>query len=163
MEMTKEFKNDLDTKFDDLSNKLVPDCDNCKTIEGELLRAFMKIEYRYYNDGDRFYHNYGTETCGSPASFLVEQCNNKNELKEISSLILSMDNNCPPEFIDGVIEYPMYETRLYLIKKILVDYVTSKLDHLTPNTRNIDMFNTESLWTYEEEEEEDDYNYDDED
>lgn len=39
---------------DKLWAELVPESGNCKTIEGELLRAGAKIYYRRYNDGDVF-------------------------------------------------------------------------------------------------------------
>ena len=37
-------------------NKLVPSHGNADTPDGELLRIVSKIYYRYYNDGDSYYH-----------------------------------------------------------------------------------------------------------
>jgi hypothetical protein len=41
-----------------------------------MIRAMNRIVYRWYNDGDRFWEGYGTETAGPAHSFLV----NSNEI-----------------------------------------------------------------------------------
>ena len=60
-----------DWSFDNLFDKLVPQSGKCDTLAGELVRAVNKIDYRWYNDGDRFFEDYGIETCGQPAYFLA--------------------------------------------------------------------------------------------
>ena len=65
----KEIGNDW--SFDHLFDVLVPDSGKCDTLAGELIRAVNKIDYRWYNDGDRFFEDYGIETCGQPAYFLM--------------------------------------------------------------------------------------------
>lgn len=60
-----------DWSFDNLFDKLVPQSGKCDTLAGELLRAVNKLDYRWYNDGDRFFEDYGIETCGQPAYFLA--------------------------------------------------------------------------------------------
>jgi len=60
-----------DWSFDHLFDKLVPQSGKCDTLAGELLRAVNRLDYRWYNDGDRFFEDYGIETCGQPAYFLA--------------------------------------------------------------------------------------------
>lgn len=50
--------------------KYIPSAGPAETLHGEILRAVTKIEYRYYNDGDYFYEDYGCETAGPAAKFL---------------------------------------------------------------------------------------------
>lgn len=65
---------DIDAFF----NNLVPSSGKASTKAGELIRAVVKIMYRFYNDGDIYFIDYGIETCGSAASYLVD--NGFNEL-----------------------------------------------------------------------------------
>lgn len=64
-----EENNDL---LESIFEVLVPSSGKCDTLAGELARAMMKIEYRYFNDGDFFFDGYGYETCGPAAAFLME-------------------------------------------------------------------------------------------
>lgn len=58
--------------FEQAFDELVPQSGACESIGGELLRAVNKMEYRWYNDGDKFYEGYGLETCGSCAAYVVD-------------------------------------------------------------------------------------------
>lgn len=58
-------------QFQKMFDQYVPDCGKCETLGGEIIRAFAKLNYRWYNDGDKFYEGYGVETCGSVAIFLM--------------------------------------------------------------------------------------------
>ena len=60
-----------DWSFDHLFDVLVPSSGKCDSLAGELLRAANRIDYRWFNDGDRFFEDYGIETCGQPAYFLM--------------------------------------------------------------------------------------------
>lgn len=60
-----------DWSFDHLFDLLVPQSGKCETLAGEIIRAANKIDYRWFNDGDRFFEGYGIETCGQPAYFLM--------------------------------------------------------------------------------------------
>jgi len=42
--------------YDYFFNKLVPSSGTAETPEGELLRRLSRIYYRYFNDGDLYYH-----------------------------------------------------------------------------------------------------------
>ena len=61
-----------DWSFEHVFDVLVPDSGKCDTLAGEIIRAINKIEYRWFNDGDRFNEDYGIETCGQPALFLAK-------------------------------------------------------------------------------------------
>ena len=67
--------------LEDINSILVPARDECDTVAGEIVRAMMRILYRWYNDGDRFYQGYGLETVGGSASYLASQ------IKSIEKLI----------------------------------------------------------------------------
>lgn len=51
---------------------LVPREGKAETVAGEMVRAMMRVLYRYYNDGDKFMAGYGLQTCGSSMCYLVE-------------------------------------------------------------------------------------------
>ena len=66
------------SEIDDLNNiedwfdVLVPASGKASSVAGEMVRAMMRILYRDFNDGDRFFSGYGVETCGGPAQYLME-------------------------------------------------------------------------------------------
>lgn len=62
---------------------LVPPTGSAETVAGEYVRAIMRIIYRDYNDGDKFFEGYGLETCGSSAEYLYDH----GFAKEIASII----------------------------------------------------------------------------
>ena len=63
--------------------KLVPLNGKSDTTEGEMLRAINKVFYRWYNDGDYFYEDYGIETAGAAHSYLVNESQLKEKLTEL--------------------------------------------------------------------------------
>ena len=73
-ENAKKFINDLDIdamlnvkdNIDTLFNFLVPSSGKADTVAGEIIRATMRILYRYYNDGD----SYCDETCINSYQYL---------------------------------------------------------------------------------------------
>lgn len=65
---------DLDAYF----KELVPSEGKANTVAGEMIRAIMRMQYRYYNDGDIFFIGYGLETAGPAASYLVDQAGINN-------------------------------------------------------------------------------------
>lgn len=60
-----------DLPLDEWGEHLVPDSGKASTVAGEIIRAFDRIKYREFNDGDLFYQGYGRETCGAPAVYLM--------------------------------------------------------------------------------------------
>lgn len=69
--------------------ELVPDRGIADTVAGEITRAAMRILYRDYNDGDRFFSGYGLETCGSSAEYLINQIG--DEMYDVMEDIASRD------------------------------------------------------------------------
>lgn len=55
-----------------LFDELVPPQGAASTIAGELVRAIMRLLYRDYNDGDKFFTGYGLETCAPSAAYLMD-------------------------------------------------------------------------------------------
>lgn len=55
-----------------LYDALVPSSGPAETVAGEFVRAIMRILYRDWNDGDKFFTGYGLETCGGSAQYLAE-------------------------------------------------------------------------------------------
>ena len=46
----------------DLFNSFVPDEGKADTVLGEILRAYHRIMWRWYNDGDGYFLDYGVTT-----------------------------------------------------------------------------------------------------
>lgn len=60
----------IDKSFEALRDKYVPDCGMANTKGGEIIRAYDRIVYRYFNDGDMVGISYGNETCNGSYRFL---------------------------------------------------------------------------------------------
>lgn len=73
-----------DDAIEKLHQALVPGQGKAETVAGELVRATMRILYRDYNDGDKFFMGYGLETCGGSAQYLMDM-GVEETLKEILS------------------------------------------------------------------------------
>jgi hypothetical protein len=131
-------KTELDNNFNALYSELVPGSGKAETFEGELLRATARIVYRYYNDGDFFFENYGAETAGPPATFLKE---NAPDVTNISSLIIEIAS-VGQRGLGDVSE--VYIAFLNNLVEEVSTYVASKTGNLTPNTK--DMWETKSHW-----------------
>ena len=99
-EKLKEIGNDW--SFEHVFDTLVPDSGKCDTLAGEILRAVNKIEYRWFNDGDRFNEDYGIETCGQPAYFLAQI--EVDDGEPFWDLILDVDKNGDDSEYEKMIE-----------------------------------------------------------
>jgi len=132
---------ELEARNNPLYNKLVPGQGNAETVEGEMLRAMNRIAYRYYNDGDKYFQGYGTETAGPAHSFLV---NANHPLKSAMNRIF----NEP-------ISDSEYEQMIKDALDIILDYIESRQGKYSKNTLG-GIFNYEP----EFEEDEDDYGFD---
>ena len=73
---TQEAQDQIQLIFD----AYVPRSGTAKNMGGEYARAMMKILYRWYNDGDRFFEGYGIETCGNAAQLLFNDIPGADEL-----------------------------------------------------------------------------------
>jgi len=77
---------DFSNQFEKIFDQEVPKSGSAKTMYGEVIRAINRICWRYFNDGDLFWKDYGIETCGNAAYFLL-----KYAPEEIRNLILEME------------------------------------------------------------------------
>ena len=59
----------LDMVFD---TGIVPGSGKADTKAGEIIRAMMRVIYRYYNDGDKFFEGYGLETAAPSVAYLID-------------------------------------------------------------------------------------------
>jgi len=64
----KDSEDPIETAFE----LLVPDSGRADTVAGEAVRAMMRLLYRDYNDGDRFFEGYGIETCADAVAYLTD-------------------------------------------------------------------------------------------
>ena len=141
---------DLEKRNEPLFDKLVPSNGDSKFVEGEMIRAMNRIVYRWYNDGDKFWQGYGTETAGPAHSFLV----NSNEVpKDIQRTLEKLFDAVVGKYEDAV-----YEKMLNDLGEIIISYVEGVPEEdYKPLQQG--MFNYDSEYQ-DEEEDEDDY-YDD--
>jgi len=137
---------ELEDRNEPLYNELVPGQGDAETVEGEMLRAINRIVYRFYNDGDKYFQGYGTETAGPAHSFLV---NANHPLK--SAMVKLFDEPSGDN---------SYERMLKDVLDMILDYIESRQGKYTPNNVG-DMFDYEPEFE-DDEEDYDDY-YDDED
>lgn len=114
-----------------LLKKLVPGSGKAETVEGEMVRAIMRIWYRYYNDGDYYFRGYGKETAAPSVSWLKTKTPMEVR-KSISAALNSAKANAgraegkygsvPGAYTDK----DGYLKGLKEAAKIIVDYVKSK-------------------------------------
>ena len=74
----------LESKINDLTEQYVCTEGKCETLAGEILRAFNRIIYRYYNDGDVAGEGYGRETVNPAVRFLFSQLPSIKQFFEIN-------------------------------------------------------------------------------
>ena len=113
--------------FDKLFKKLVPDHGKCKTFEGEIFRAYNKIAYRRYNDGDLCNTGYGIETAGSAFIFLSKFASQIKGIKELLSKLSSEKNE------------DKYDKILDKIGELIVSYVKEKVETKKTTLNQLDM------------------------
>ena len=141
---------ELEDRNEPLYDKLVAGMGKSDTVEGEMLRAINRIAYRFYNDGDKYFEGYGTETAGPAHSFLV---NANHPLR--SAMVKLFDEPSGDN---------SYERMIKDVLDMILDHIESRQGKYTPNNVG-DMFDYESEFeddTYEEEDYDDydeDYDY----
>ena len=144
---------ELEKRNEPLYDELVPGQGASDYVEGEMIRAINRIIYRFYNDGDKFWDDYGTETAGPAHSYLI---NSDRIPQEIRSKLESI--------FDEIVHVPEDEAYTVAVKKalgVVLDYVESKEGNYTEHGE--DLFDYDAEYDYEEEDDEDyTYDYDDE-
>jgi hypothetical protein len=131
---------ELEDRNEPLYNELVPGQGDAETVEGEMLRAINRIIYRFYNDGDKYFQGYGTETAGPAHSFLV------NANHPLRSAMVRIFNE--PSEDDS------YERMIKDALDIILDHIESRQGKYTKNTMG-------GIFDFESEFEEEDDDYDD--
>tara|TARA_Y100000389_G_C17274804_1_gene419868 strand:- start:197 stop:712 length:516 start_codon:yes stop_codon:yes gene_type:complete len=126
---------ELEKRNEVLYDKLVPGSGAADTVEGEMLRAINRIIYRYYNDGDKYFEGYGTETAGPSHSFLV----NADHPQKSAMIKLFTEPIGDSE----------YEQMLKDALDVILDHIESRQGNYTES--NEDMFDYESEFEDEEE------------
>ena len=119
----------LESKINDLTEQYVCLEGKCETLAGEILRAYNRIIYRYYNDGDVAGEGYGRETVNPALRFLFSQLPSIKQFFEINY------NDKSLYYID----YD-YETILNKIGFIILDNF-EKHPELFTETNYFDMWN----------------------
>ena len=77
----------LREKMDELFEELVPSMGKADTEAGEIVRAYSRIAYRYFNDGDKLGIGYGNETCNAAGRYLLRHDHGNSDVVEsISSM-----------------------------------------------------------------------------
>lgn len=132
--------------------ELVPGQGAADTVEGEIIRAIAKINYRYLNDGDYYNEGYGIETAGPAHSYLTT--GNHELASHLKSIFSKHERSLGPNFKRG------YEDLLDRVRKEIEIYINSRNGKFKPNTE--DMLDYPALFTEEPEDADySDYDYDD--
>lgn len=133
-EMSKETKKSIENALDKLFNELVPPSGTAETYEGELIRAIMRIIYRYHNDGDIYNRGYGRQTVNPSVRFLLSDSppEIRKKLSEIfvKSRVVSRDlNHDPNQYTDK----DPYDLLIFSAAKVITDYVNALEGKHRPN------------------------------
>lgn len=135
----------IQTAFDEL----VPSSGPAETVAGEIVRATMRLLYRDYNDGDKFYEGYGKETCGSSAQYLIDIF---DEDERIFRILLDLSERVPnmsEEKGDEVYTEGLNKVASIVIERILEgnDFIKNTKDSL--DTELTDVKDWEPTYNFE--------------
>lgn len=95
-QFTEDLNEKIETSFETLAAKYIPNRGKADTVGGELLRAVSRIEYRYYNDGDIAGIGYGKETVNPAVRFLIAK--GDDNVSSIAESMFSIKNDRMYEF-----------------------------------------------------------------
>lgn len=142
----------LEKQIEELTHKYMSDEGKCETVAGEILRAYNRIVYRYYNDGDVAGEGYGRETVNPAVRYLFSQLRDMKQLFEINRY-------------DNAIYYNGNDYEAILEK---LGFMI--LEHFKKHPEKFTAKNYEDMWDYKEkcdvdadDEDEDDWDDEDED
>lgn len=134
---------EINKQMAELNDELVPYMGKADTVAGEMVRAWERIAYRYYNDGDKVGIGYGRDTCNAPARYLA---NVNAGVKDAVNMLWGEENN------------DAYEDWLYEIGERVVDIIKSN-----PELKQVP--NVDDMWDFYDKDEDEFYGdpYGDED
>ena len=116
------------TNFEDLFDALVPDSGKCESLAGELIRAVNKLEYRWFNDGDRFFEDYGIETCGPAFKFILNNVDDDNH-----SQFYKLFEKAALDYADE----STYDEFIKELKVLIIDYILSHKETFAQETTDM--------------------------
>lgn len=116
-----------DYQFEHLFDILVPNSGKCESLAGELIRAVNKIEYRWFNDGDRWFEDYGIETAGPAAMFIIN-FEHDDEIPYYDFMIDWAEDNA-----DG----DAYDTKVEQLKNSISAYIENHPELLAMETKDM--------------------------
>ena len=126
-ELYRSFINDFDmldlnnetTTLAELYDKYVPMTGKADTVAGEIIRAFARINYRYFNDGDCIGYGYGRETVSPCSRYLKKTVKDEKVKEDLKKLYLSYQS----EVYDSISSrYSFYLSKL---SKDIMNYLKS--------------------------------------
>ena len=126
-------------KMHELFEELVPMNGKAESKAGEIVRAYSRLAYRWWNDGDKIGIGYGKETCNPAARFLLKETN--ETIADIICKAWEVYNN------------GTYEGYLDELENAVLEYIE---EH--PELKETE---TKDMWDYTEDEDVDD-SWDDE-
>lgn len=125
--------NPIFTKLEKLHKKYVPSYGKAKSVYGEILRAYARLVYRFYNDGDMFFKGYGVDTCGSSLLYLSDTIDGFMDSK-LSNAIRKWKRDSP--IYD---DEDQYEKMLIEVGKLLYAFLISENgEHLKDAKNRVD-------------------------
>lgn len=136
----------LEAKMGELFDELVPSMGKADTEAGEIVRAYNRIAYRYFNDGDKLGIGYGNETCNAAGRYLLAH---DHGVSEIHAFISQMWGSWSDS---------RYEAALDELGWIVLELIGSNPDTFTNKTEDMwehfdkyeDVDDTEDEWEDEE-------------
>ena len=131
----KEDNKVVEDRLQKLFNKLVPGSGAAETIEGEMVRAVMRVWYRYFNDGDYFFRGYGKETAASSVSWLKDQPAIAKDMKRIWA---EAQKNAPKPNSDNEFdaEKDGYLAGIVKAAEVICNYVEGKKGNYEKNSKD---------------------------
>ena len=134
-EIAESEKAAIDNGLELYFKKLVPMKGAAETIEGETVRAMMRILYRYFNDGDFYFRGYGKETVLPSVKWLVKHPEIGAKLKTIFN---NAKANAPKkigqhDYAGQFSEEDGYQDGIYDAAKLVIHYVKSKSGKYSKN------------------------------
>lgn len=138
-----------DAEFNKLFDELVPSTGKADTKAGEIVRATARLQYRWFNDGDRVGIGYGRQTCNPACRFLMDKL--EDYVIESGLVDMTIEPNCSDE---------VYEQCLLALVNFTIDFVAAnpQLKEDANNENYLDWYDAEydvddTEEDYEEEEE----------
>lgn len=130
--------NTASEQLQSLFDLMVPRSGKSETAAGELVRAMMRLQYRWYNDGDMFNQGYGLETCAPSAAYLYDNVEPTNAI--FDELV---------EYMEGADQ--QYEDGLNDIQSIVISYIVDnpELCGMKPNADSRDYHSNTVDWFIE--------------